>query len=155
MFALDPNEPFIEIQQAIDDKGLQLCTRFFKAGFDGTEDFISDNLVHGNPRKLVDDSGYNFNANACIYSFASPYILKLLIQLNENLLVADARNKYNAGIFRGGDDGIEFELLCLHAFKITDVEFLAQPLTIGVPVTRVNFPPKRILPLNWRGLLGG
>jgi hypothetical protein len=156
MCALDPNEPFVEIQSAFDTKGLQLCSQFFKAGFGGTEDFISDKLVHRNPRKLVDDSGYNFNANACVYSFASAYVIKRLTQLNEIILVADARNKYNAGIFRGGDDGTEFELLCLHAFKITDVDFLAQRLPIGaqpLPIgskVKVNFPPKQILALNWR-----
>lgn len=59
--------------------------------------------------------------------------------------MAAARTKYSAGTFGGGggDDGNEFELLCLHGVKISDVEFLAQPLTD-------IFPNKQVLRLNWR-----
>jgi hypothetical protein len=65
-------------------------------------------------------------------------------------MATEARNKYCSGTFRGGDNGNEFELLCLHGFKISDVEFQALPLTEGVQQTKVKFPPKRVLALNWR-----
>ena len=137
------------IDHAITLKGAQVCDRFFKAGFGGAENDVSDVLVHRNPEKKLDGS-YNYNAEPCAYSFASPYVLRRLLALNNNILVTDARNKYNAGTFRGGDDGNEFELLCLHGFKISDVEFLAQPLTDGAQPKQVKFPAKRVLALNWR-----
>lgn len=138
------DNPIEDIEEAITVKGEGICDRFFKAGFGGTEDIVSDVLVHRNPRM------YHFHAKPCVYSFASPYVLRRLLQLKNNMLVTEARNKYNAGSFRGGDDGNEFELLCLHGFKISDVEFLAQPLTDGAQATTVRFPPKQVLALNWR-----
>jgi len=67
-----------------------------------------------------------------------------------NMLVTNARKKYNAGTFRGGDDGNEFELLNLDGFKISGVDFHAQPLTNGVQSIKVMFPPKQVLALNGR-----
>ena len=61
------------------------------------------------------------------------------------MLVTEVRNKYVAGAFRGGDDGNEFELLCMHSIKISDVQFLTKPLIDGA-----TFPPKQVLTLNWR-----
>lgn len=66
------------------------------------------------------------------------------------MLVTAARNKYRTDTFRGGDDSNMFELLCLHGFKISDVEFLSQPLTDGAQPKQVKFPAKRVLALNWR-----
>jgi len=142
------DNPVDDIDEALTEKGEAVCDRFFKAGFGGTEDVVSDVLVHRNPQMV--EQKYNYSAKPCVYSFASPYVLRRLLVLNNNLLVTDARNKYNAGTFRGGDDGNEFELLCLHGFKISDVEFLAQPLTDGAQPTQVKFPAKRVLALNWR-----
>jgi hypothetical protein len=93
---------------------------------------------------------YIYHAKPCIYSFASPHVLQRLLTLKNNMMATEARNKYDSGTFRGGDDGNEFELLCLHGFKISDVEFQAQPLTDGAQPTQVKFPPKRVLALNWR-----
>lgn len=147
--AIDAKDPLKVIEAAITTKGAQICERFFKAGFGGSEEAISDMLVHRNPHKKNDDS-YDFDADLCVYSFASPYILRQLLQLNDSMLVTDARNKYNVGTFRGGDNGNEFELLCLHGFKISDVEFSAQPLTDNAHAMKVKFPPKQVLALNWR-----
>ena len=148
--AIAAKDPLLVIEAAITTKGAQICERFFKAGFGGSEDGISDMLVHRNPRKKNGDS-FDFDADLCVYSFASPYILRQLLQLNNSMLVTDARNKYNAGTFRGGDNGNEFELLCLHGFKISDVEFLAQPLTDNAhDAMKVKFPSKQVLALNWR-----
>jgi hypothetical protein len=110
---------------------------------------VSDVLIHRNPEKMLNGS-YNYDAESCAYSFASPYVLKRLLALNLNILVTDARNKYKAGIYRGGDDGNKFELLCLHGFKISNVEFLAEPLTDDAPLKQVKFPEKQVLKLNWR-----
>jgi hypothetical protein len=77
-------------------------------------------------------------------------VLRRLLQLKNSMLVPEARNKYTTGTFRGGDDVNVFELLCLHGFKISDVEFLAQPLTDGTQATTVRFPDKQVLALNWR-----
>ena len=147
--ALSSDDPKRSIDHAITAKGAQVCERFFKAGFGGTEDDVSDMLVHRNPEKKLDGS-YNYNAEPCAYSFASPYVLCRLLAFDNNMLVTDARNKYHSGTFRGGDDGYEFELLCFHGFKISDVEFLAQPLTDGAQPRIVKFPAKRVLARNWR-----
>jgi hypothetical protein len=147
--ALSSEVPETCIDYAILTKGAQVCERFFKAGFGGAEDDVSDMLVHRIPGKKPDGS-YNYNAELCTYSFASPYVLRRLLELNNNILVTDARNKYTAGTFRGGDNGNEFELLCLHGFKIPDVEFLAQPLTDGAQPMHVKFPAKRVLMPNGR-----
>jgi len=77
------------------------------------------------------------------YSVASPYVLRCLLALH-NVLVTDARNKYNADTFCGADDGNEFELLFLHGFSIS----VAQPLTENAQPTKVTFPPKQVLALN-------
>ena len=146
--AIDAKNPLKVIEAAITTKGAEICERFFKAGLGGSEEAISDMLIHRNPYKENDI--YDFDADLCVYSFASPYILRQLLQLNDSMLVTDARNKYNVGTFRGGDNGNEFELLCLHGFKISDVEFLAQPLTDNAHAMKVKFPPKQVLALNWR-----
>jgi len=146
--AIAKKSPTKKIEDALLAKGELVCERFFKAGFGGTEDVVSDVLVHRNP-EMVDDK-YDFDSEPCAYSFASPYVLRRLLQLKDSMLVTEARAKYTAGTFRGGDDGNEFELLCLHGFKISDVEFLAQPLTDGAQQTTVILPVKRVLALNWR-----
>jgi hypothetical protein len=112
---------------------------------------ISDVLVHRNPVKdaIDGDSCFDFDAVPCVCSFASPYLLRSLLHLHDSILAIDARNKCRAGTFRGGDDGNEFELLCLHGFKISGVEFLAHPLSNDndddVQATRVTFPPEQLL----------
>jgi hypothetical protein len=147
--ALSEEDALARIDEAILAKGELVCDRFFKAGFGGTEDVVSDVLVHRNP-KMKEVNTYDFNAVTCAYSFASPYVLRRLLQLKDSMLVTEARAKYSAGTFRGGDDGNEFELLCLHGFKVSDVEFLVQPLTDGAQPTTVRFPAKQVLALNWR-----
>ena len=111
-------------------------------------DDLLDMLIHRNPVKNSNGS-YNYNAQLYAYSFASPYILRCLLALNNNLLATEDRDKYNTGTFHG-DNGNVFELLCLHGFKISDVDFLAQPLTDGTQPKKVKFPAKRVLAMNWR-----
>lgn len=146
--AITAKDPMRKIEQALRVKGDLVCERFFKAGFGGSEDVVSDVLIHRNP-EMVDDK-YDFDSESCTFSFASPYVLQRLLQLKDNMLVTEARTKYTAGTFRGGDDGNEFELLCLHGFQISGVKFLAQPLTGGAHATDVIFPAKQVLALNWR-----
>jgi hypothetical protein len=146
--AIAGKSPGKKIDKAIQTKGEYVCDRFFKAGFGGTEDVVSDVLVHRNPEKVNDV--YDFDAEPCAFSFASPYVLRCLLTLQDSMMVTNARNKYNSGTFRGGEDGNEFELLCLHGFKISDVDFQAVPLTDGVQQKQVKFPAKRVLALNWR-----
>lgn len=142
-------DPIGTIEEAIKAKGINVCEQFFRAGFGGTEADVSDLLVHRNPVKNI-DGVYNFNDKPCAFSFASPYVFRKLLALHKNILVNDARSKYNVGTFHGGDDGNEFELLCLHGFKISDVEFCALPLTDGAQQIQVKFPPKEVLARNWR-----
>lgn len=147
--AIQDKSPVISIDDALSKKGDLVCERFFKAGFGGTEDVVSDVLVHRYPER-GDKKKYDFNAESCAYTFASPYVTRRLMQLQNNMMVTQARNKYSSGTFRGGDDGIEFELLCLHGFKISGVKFVALPLTPDAKQTMVVFPPKQVLALNWR-----
>jgi hypothetical protein len=137
----------MRIEEAILAKGDLLCERYFKAGFGGSEEALSDVLVHRNP-KVVGDK-YDFDSVPGVFSFASPFVLQRLLQRKNNMLVTEARNKYNAGTFRGGDDGIEFEHLCLRYFQVSNIEFLAQPLTDGAEATIVIFPNTQVLALNW------
>eukprot|EP01035_Chromulina_nebulosa_P035568 gene35568-47828_t len=84
--ALDSDmDPETYIDYAITTKGAQVCERFFKAGFGGAEVDVSDVLVHRNPKKKLDGS-YNYNAEQCAYSFASPFVLRRLLALNINML---------------------------------------------------------------------
>jgi hypothetical protein len=83
-------------------KGEYVCERFFKVGFGGTENVVSDPLVHRNPEKVEDV--YDFDAKPCAFSFSSPYVLRRLLTLN-NMLVTEARNKYNASTFCGDEVG--------------------------------------------------
>lgn len=136
------------IEEDIMKKGQAICERFFRAGFGGAEEVASDVLVHRNPVKN-EDGVYDFDSTLCAFSFASPYVLRRLLSLQSNL-VTDIRNKYNSGTLRGGDGGNEFELLCSHRLKNSDVQFLAQPLTDGL--IKVKFPPKQVLALNWHEL---
>eukprot|EP01031_Cornospumella_fuschlensis_P028347 gene28346-34224_t len=129
------------IEEALRAKGDQLCVRFCPAGFGGVEEDLSDLLVHRNPVKKSDGS-YNYNPYFCVHSFASPYVLRRLLQLKDSVLVIAARCKNTTGTFGSRDDGRVFELLCLHDFKISGVEFRAEPLTEGAEATTVVYPAK-------------
>ena len=146
--AMSRQSPVTMIGEALLVKGDLLCERYFNAGFGGPEEVLSDVLVHRNP-KMVDNK-YDFDSVPGVFSFASPFVLQRLLQRKNNMLVTEARNKYNAGTFHGGDDGIEFEHLCLHGFQVSNIEFKAQPLTDGAAATAVIFPDKQVLALNWR-----
>ena len=102
------------VDRAIKVKGEVVCDRFFNDGFVGLEGEGLDMLVHRNPQRREDGS-YNFDAENYVYSFASPYVLESLLQMESSSLVTDARNKYNnMDIFGGGNDRQEFGNLCLH-----------------------------------------
>lgn len=146
--AITGRNPKINIDDAIINKGEYVCERFFNIGVASTGDVSLNFLVHRNP--VMTGDVHDFDAEAGAFSFASPYVLRRLLALNNNMPVSDARNKYAVGTFRGGDDGSEFALLCLHGFKISDVEFHAQPLTDNAQPTKLKFPPKQVLALNWR-----
>jgi len=146
--AMSRHCPVTMIGEALLVKGDLLCERYFNAGFGGPEEVLSDVLVHRNP-KMVDDK-YDFDSVPGVFSFASPFVLQRLFQLHNNMLVTKARNKFNAGTFRGGDDGINFENLCLRCYQISNIQFLAQPLADGAAATTVIFPDKQVLALNWR-----
>ena len=146
--ALARESPLAIMNKALEAKGDLLCERFFKAGFGGSDEVMSDVLVHRNPKMV--GGKYDFDSVPGIFSFASEFVFHCLLQRKNNILVTEARNKYNAGTFRGGDDGIEFELLCLHGFKVSGVEFLAQPLTDGTEAITVIVPDKQVLAINWR-----
>jgi hypothetical protein len=112
--ALANTDPVPIIEEVITAKGELVRECFFKAWFGVAEDAVLDA-----PHVW------------CAFSFASPYVLRRLLTLNNNMLVTKARYKYDAGTsrYRGENDGNVFGLLCLHGFKVSDVEFLALPLT--------------------------
>mmetsp|Transcript_28292 Transcript_28292/g.40283 ORF Transcript_28292/g.40283 Transcript_28292/m.40283 type:complete len:549 (-) Transcript_28292:2003-3649(-) len=141
--------PLDLIESAILENGEYICERFFQDGFSGIEGVMSDILLHRNP-EILEGGVYDFDAKPYAFSFASSYVLRRLLAYKNNMMVADAKNKYNTGTYRVGENGIEFELLCLHGFKISDVEFVAQPLTFGTKAMKVTFPPKQLLAMNWR-----
>lgn len=142
------SSPTNKIDTDLNRKGQDICHRYFEVGYGGTEEDMADLLIHRNP--IYENGVLSFDAETIIYSFASPYVLRSLLQLNKQMLATEAKNKYSTGTFRGGDNGNEFELLCLHGFKISGVEFTVQPLSSGLLGFTVIFPRKEILALNWR-----
>ena len=92
-------------EAAILAKGDLLCECYFKPFLGGSMDFMSDLLVHRNPEMVGDK--YDFDSLPGVYCFASPFVLRRLLQLkNSGILVTEARNKYNAGTFCDDEDGI-------------------------------------------------
>lgn len=140
--------PTMRINAELTRKGQDICKRYFSAGLGGTEYDMADLLVHRNP--LYVDGRALFDADDIDHSFALPYVLRRLLQLNSQMLVMETRRKYSAGTFSDDDNGNEFELLCLHGFKISYVRFIAQPLTSGLRTCYVEFLEKEVLALNWR-----
>jgi hypothetical protein len=132
-------------------KGADVCDRFFKVGFGGTEDVISDLLIHRNP-SVKENGSYDYNALSMTYNFASPYVLKELTALNKSGFVAAAKQKYMFGTFNGSEDGKEFEMLCFHSFPFSGLKFKITPLqnTVDLKEFFVTFPAIEYLPLNWR-----
>ena len=149
--AIEKGDPEENVNRVLADKGEEVYQRFFKHGFVDEEDAVWDILVHRNPARK-DDGSYNFNAVSCTYSFASPYVVRRLLQLKGSAMETEARNKYSADTFRRGEDGNngnEFALLCLYGSQISDIEFLAQPLTDNAQPTILKFPPTQVLALDW------
>jgi hypothetical protein len=107
---------------------------------------MSDMLIHQNPVKNGDV--YDFSSKT--YSFASKYVFRQLIEFKRKMLVIKARDEFRYSTFHDRNDGNEFKILCLHGFKISGVEFHAQPLTEGAQSIKVTFPSKQVLAVNWR-----
>ena len=104
--AISRQSPVTMIEEAILSKGDLLCECYFKPFFGGSMDlFMSDLLLHRNPEMVGDK--YDFDSLPGVYCFASPFVLRRLLQLkNSGILVTEARNKYNAGTFCDDEDGI-------------------------------------------------
>jgi hypothetical protein len=151
--SMKAENPEGEIIKAVNEKGKVICDRFFQSGFGGAEESISDVLIHRNPL-VRDDGSVNYNGKGVLikFNFASPYIFKKLLSLHDQSLVAQARQKFNAGTCHGGSHGEQFELLCFHCFKFSSVLFKIKPLvdTIGLEEMDITFPGIKILPLNWK-----
>ncbi len=147
---VDPKEKIVKV---IEEKGDIICGKFFKTGFGGLEDEISDSLIHRNPL-VKEDGSYDYNSLdiRVNFHFASPYVLKEVMKRNNRSLVAQAKQKYAVGTFRGGEDGIEFEMLCFHSFRFSGIPFDVTPLhdTEGLNGVRLTFPDIDILQLDWR-----
>ena len=73
--AVEKGDPVTIIHLAIATKGELVCERYYKAGFGGDDDAVSDMLVHRNPVRKEDGS-YDFNVYSSTYLFASPYVLQ-------------------------------------------------------------------------------
>jgi hypothetical protein len=58
--AVEKGDPVTIIHPAIATKGELVCERYYKAGFGGDDDAVSDMLVHRNPVRKEDGS-YDFN----------------------------------------------------------------------------------------------
>lgn len=156
--ALSEENPAQIVDYEVQTKGPLVCQRYYSTGFGGIEDFGTDVLVHRHPRKVDNmynnmhnrHNMYNYNAEPCAYSFASPYVLRRFLKLRGSTLATEARAKYSNDTVLGREEGSDFELLCLHGFKISNVEFVAQPLTDDANAVTVRFPPKQVLVLSWR-----
>eukprot|EP01006_Ploeotia_vitrea_P036622 TRINITY_DN66042_c11_g1_i5.p1 TRINITY_DN66042_c11_g1~~TRINITY_DN66042_c11_g1_i5.p1 ORF type:complete len:566 (+),score=-40.68 TRINITY_DN66042_c11_g1_i5:110-1807(+) len=141
------------LDDAITKKGSNICDHFFKHGHGGSEDSISDILIHRNPQ--LDDDGkfmYDLNSSILVYSFASLYVFNKLLEKKRASLINQAKQKFNTGLSFGGDDGKEFEWLCFHIFKFSNKTFTAKPLldTAGLNQFNIHFPPQKYLVADWK-----
>ena len=144
------------ITKAINSKGADICKNYFGTASFGQEDNISDVLIHRNPPKKVDSDAYDYEGERLIYSFASTYIFKQLWKYQNNMMRISAKQKYDAGTEYGSEDGKEFELLCFHGFKFSNVKFKLTPLINreGFSNIDVVFPEIEIMNANWRTAKG-
>lgn len=147
--ARDFSDPTTDIANELRRKGKDICSRYMGAGFGGTENDICDMLIHREPR-TVDGEISDFNSRSMEYLFASPFVMRAILQHNSQNMAMSARAKFREGTFRGGADGIEFEMLCLHVFKVNGVKFQALPLCAGCKGFDIIFPAKEVLVLNWK-----
>lgn len=141
------------IQKAIDEKGQSICENYFTAGHGGIETDISDVLIHRNPPKDINGKFvYEVLDRPFIYSFASQYVFTKLVKENKEAVIKKAKQKYSAGTMFGGEDGKEFEWLCLHVCTFSDLAFDADPLigTEGLDSLNITFPNSEYLPRDWR-----
>jgi hypothetical protein len=116
------------------------------------ESTIHDVLIHRNPQQ--DDNGnfqYEVLKKIIIYSFASKYILIKLTNKYKDFLITEAKEKFLIGTSFGGEDGKQFERLCLHVCKFSDKKFSANPLdkTENLISFDIQFPESEYLVRNW------
>ena len=147
--------PELYLGKAIREKGKEIVELFYSTGFGGTEESITDKLIHRNPPK--DEQGNNIYE--CLHTdvnfmFASPYVLVEISKLRNKTLLLQAKEKYKNGIFRGGEDGKDFEMHCFHTFKFSGEPFTLKPLanTQDLEEMQVTFPIIEYLPVNWKTL---
>ena len=143
------------IGKAIREKGEDIVERFYSTGFGGTEDAISDILIHRNP--LKDERGnyiYECLVGDVDFMFASPYVLVEISKLRNKAILCQAREKYKNGLYRGGEDGKDFEMHCFHTFKFSGEPFTLKPLvnTQDLEETQVTFPIIEYLPVIWKNV---
>jgi hypothetical protein len=75
-----------------------------------------------------------------------------LIETYKHILIKEAKERFLVGTSFGGEDGKQFEWLCLHVCKFSDKIFAANPLdkTENLISFDIEFPESKYLVRNWR-----
>ena len=141
-----------KVQEALQTKGEGTAECVFVNGFHSDDGTISDVLIHRNAP--VNRAGvYVYGGKPVVYSVASSYIFQKLLAFKSEHYSARMQQKFNGGMFGGGDDGKLFECLCLNVFQFAGKCFNIVSLnsgtrTLPIDITVPEF--KTILPPNWR-----
>jgi hypothetical protein len=131
---------------ALTSKGLEVCKRYFEAGFGGDDTIISDVLIHRNPQ-INSEGKYMYNYTNCEFQFASKYVMDKIFKMDEDTFRIGAAKKFRNGNYGGAADGKLFESLCLHTFPFSGELFTLEPLLNGSGLNSITLriPPKENL----------
>ena len=106
-----------KVGEALDEKGPDTAECVFRNSLHGNDLEISDVLIHRNP-PLNDVGNYRYAGKPIVFTVASSYVFQKLFGLISAQYLADAKLRFNGGLFRGGEDGQLFEYLCLNLCPI-------------------------------------
>ena len=139
-----------KIEDALRMKGSKTAECVFRNDLCGGDLEISDVLIHRNPP--VNENGvYLYSAKNVVYTVASSYIFKKLFEVRLSQFSADAKQKFNGGNCRGGEDGQLFEFLCLSVCPILEKSFDLVSLHQPPHTQEITVPAKKtMLTQNWK-----
>jgi hypothetical protein len=112
IYAMQNKDPAVMIDSEIRTRGADVCRRYFGGTISAADSDDLDLLVHRNPSRHG-----GFEAEALVCSFASPYVLQRLVQLNAELFAGEIKRRYAVGRCDSGD-GNERSLPFLAAIAV-------------------------------------
>ena len=139
-----------KVESALQTKGASTADCVFMHGFHSGDADISDVLIHRNP-PVNNVGSFVYGAPITVYTVASSYIFQKLLAFKSDQYSAQMKQKFNGGMFGGGDDGKLFEYLCLNVFQFAGKDFNIASLSSNARQVIITVPAtKTILTPNWR-----